>query len=187
MCPAGSFVIGFDAGANIICSGICGNGVLDPGEACDDGNVAGGDGCSTACRREGAKAPVTEQQAVAAPVPGTRQSVSEAASAAPTITGGAAAISGAAVSVAAPEVADIEPSAVVFGSREVTLTITGSGFNANTVVRFGGSDYNPVVSNAGTRLVVTLPVRNLAIGPYQITVSNGPGRETTLRRALEVF
>jgi cysteine-rich repeat protein len=27
----------------------CGNGVVDPGEACDDGNVANGDCCSSAC------------------------------------------------------------------------------------------------------------------------------------------
>jgi cysteine-rich repeat protein len=28
---------------------LCGNGVLDPGEACDDGNTVGGDGCSADC------------------------------------------------------------------------------------------------------------------------------------------
>ena len=31
---------------------ICGNGVLDPGEQCDDGNLAAGDCCSPACRFE---------------------------------------------------------------------------------------------------------------------------------------
>ncbi len=30
----------------------CGNGVLDPGEQCDDGNVSDGDGCSSACTIE---------------------------------------------------------------------------------------------------------------------------------------
>jgi cysteine-rich repeat protein len=30
----------------------CGNGVLDPGEACDDGNNASGDGCDLACAIE---------------------------------------------------------------------------------------------------------------------------------------
>ena len=30
----------------------CGNGVLDPGEACDDGNTASGDGCSATCTIE---------------------------------------------------------------------------------------------------------------------------------------
>src|SRR6185503_1866296 len=31
----------------------CGNGVLDPGEACDDGNTTGGDGCEITCTPTG--------------------------------------------------------------------------------------------------------------------------------------
>jgi cysteine-rich repeat protein len=31
---------------------LCGNGTLDPGEACDDGNTADGDGCSSTCQLE---------------------------------------------------------------------------------------------------------------------------------------
>ena len=31
---------------------VCGNGVLDGGEDCDDGNAVGGDGCSAACAVE---------------------------------------------------------------------------------------------------------------------------------------
>ncbi|MGB3713069.1 MAG: myxococcus cysteine-rich repeat containing protein, partial [Candidatus Promineifilaceae bacterium] len=31
---------------------ICGNGLLDPGESCDDGNTANGDGCSNVCEVE---------------------------------------------------------------------------------------------------------------------------------------
>jgi cysteine-rich repeat protein len=30
----------------------CGNGVVEPGEECDDGNTTAGDGCSATCRRE---------------------------------------------------------------------------------------------------------------------------------------
>jgi cysteine-rich repeat protein len=30
----------------------CGDGVLDPGEACDDGNLIAGDGCSSVCAVE---------------------------------------------------------------------------------------------------------------------------------------
>ncbi|MFH2007516.1 MAG: LIC_13355 family lipoprotein [bacterium] len=30
----------------------CGDGLVDPGEQCDDGNTVGGDGCSAACTRE---------------------------------------------------------------------------------------------------------------------------------------
>jgi cysteine-rich repeat protein len=28
----------------------CGNGVIEPGEQCDDGNTIGGDGCSSTCQ-----------------------------------------------------------------------------------------------------------------------------------------
>ena len=34
-------------------SGACGNGVIDPGETCDDGNTVSGDGCSSTCQIEG--------------------------------------------------------------------------------------------------------------------------------------
>src|SRR3990167_8014597 len=30
----------------------CGNGLIDSGEACDDGNITEGDGCSASCRNE---------------------------------------------------------------------------------------------------------------------------------------
>lgn len=40
-------------GPNGACIGVgCGNRVLDPGEACDDGNVNAGDGCSSTCTIE---------------------------------------------------------------------------------------------------------------------------------------
>ena len=31
---------------------LCGNGAIDPGEGCDDGNLVSGDGCSAGCRDE---------------------------------------------------------------------------------------------------------------------------------------
>src|SRR5690606_1847080 len=31
----------------------CGNGVVDPGETCDDGNAEAGDGCSPGCQGDG--------------------------------------------------------------------------------------------------------------------------------------
>lgn len=37
------------AGQDICISGSCGNGSIDPGEACDDGNRIAGDGCSPDC------------------------------------------------------------------------------------------------------------------------------------------
>ncbi|MBL9018745.1 MAG: DUF4215 domain-containing protein [Myxococcales bacterium] len=34
-------------------TGACGNGVVDPGEICDDGNTYSGDGCSATCSIDG--------------------------------------------------------------------------------------------------------------------------------------
>ena len=53
--------IDVDAGETVTCevmaaeelvSGLCGDGIVDPGEACDDGNTTDGDGCSSACEIE---------------------------------------------------------------------------------------------------------------------------------------
>src|SRR5262245_64750215 len=35
-----------------VCIAECGDGILDPGEECDDGNNANGDGCSATCTKE---------------------------------------------------------------------------------------------------------------------------------------
>ncbi|MCE9576038.1 MAG: DUF4215 domain-containing protein [Deltaproteobacteria bacterium] len=34
------------------CQSSCGNGIIEPGELCDDGNLAGGDGCAPTCMVE---------------------------------------------------------------------------------------------------------------------------------------
>jgi len=47
ICPAGFNCIGFQ------CVSACGNGALDAGEECDDGNTVSGDGCSATCQLEG--------------------------------------------------------------------------------------------------------------------------------------
>jgi cysteine-rich repeat protein len=36
---------------------VCGNGIVDPAETCDDGNDTGGDGCSAECVLEGGATP----------------------------------------------------------------------------------------------------------------------------------
>lgn len=35
-----------------LCVNICGNGILNPGEQCDDGNIVSGDHCSSTCMTE---------------------------------------------------------------------------------------------------------------------------------------
>jgi hypothetical protein len=76
---------------------------------------------------------------------------------------------------------------VVFGTRELTIKISGTGFNSATVVLFAGSTYQPTVNSTGTELQVTLPTRWLALGNYAIKVSNGSGEAVTKKKGLVVY
>ena len=46
-----------DTSGVIVAERLCGNGTLDPGEACDDGNATDGDCCSSTCLFEAAGSP----------------------------------------------------------------------------------------------------------------------------------
>jgi cysteine-rich repeat protein len=166
MCPGGAYVIGFDSDANIICSGACGNGVLNPGESCDDGNTESGDGCTASCQAERVEPEAHDEKVVVHAAP--------ADAAIPASTPG-------------PVISDVKPSKLTFGTRELTIKVSGTGFNADSVIIFAGSSYTPSVNQAGTELTVTIPTRTLSIAPYAITVSNGTGLETTRKRALEIY
>jgi len=176
MCPAGSFVIGFDSAGDIVCSEACGNGVVNAGEACDDGNRLNGDGCSAACQPE-SSATGGDQAAIAV------------APAAAAVTSTASAMPAAATT--APNtglvISNIEPSSVLYGTRELALVVIGTGFTADSEVEFAGSRYTPSVNPDGTRLEVTLATRNLAMGRYAVTVSDGAGHRATLKKALVVY
>jgi cysteine-rich repeat protein len=176
VCPPGSYVIGFDANGQLLCSEACGNGILESGESCDDGNRVAGDGCSANCRREGESAAVI----------GAAGAGAGAAAAASSAEPPQAAVQ-AEEEPAGPVIDDVEPPSVVYGTREVTVTVIGSGFKPGSVIRFQGETYETSVNAAGTELVATLVTRNLVIGRYAITVYNGPGMETTLRKALAIY
>ena len=45
-----------------ICTGVCGDGIKDSGEQCDDGNNYDGDGCSSNCKIEGNTGPDPDPQ-----------------------------------------------------------------------------------------------------------------------------
>lgn len=47
-----SYIEGFFTGDAIVYIAACGNGIVDAGEECDDGNIVSGDGCSSACQIE---------------------------------------------------------------------------------------------------------------------------------------
>ncbi|MBO5985740.1 MAG: DUF4215 domain-containing protein, partial [Lachnospiraceae bacterium] len=40
------------SGTSVCAKGSCGNGIIDGGEECDDGNRYAGDGCDPVCKRE---------------------------------------------------------------------------------------------------------------------------------------
>ena len=90
-------------------------------------------------------------------------------------------------SVAELSISDIQPSSVVFGTREVTISVTGTGFHEQSVIIFEGSTYDTSVNQAGTQLDATLTIGSLTIGPYTVTVSNGSGKVAKLKKALEVY
>jgi hypothetical protein len=86
-----------------------------------------------------------------------------------------------------PIISNVKPSKLVFGAPELAITVNGTGFHADSVIIFEGTTYTPRVNQAGTQLKVTIPTGDLSFGPYRITVSNGPGMETTKKRALEIY
>jgi cysteine-rich repeat protein len=167
VCPHGSSVIGFDNESNILCSETCGNHVLNNSETCDDGNMTGGDGCSATCQSENPAA-VQHEKKMAVEEPSTATARN-----APT--------------VAQPVISKIKPWKATWGVREVAVTITGMGFTNETTVRFNGITYKPSVNQAGTELKVTLASRQLPVGQYAITVSNGPEMESTVKKGLAIY
>jgi cysteine-rich repeat protein len=171
MCAMGSYVIGFDAEANIICTEACGNGVLNPGETCDDGNTESGDNCPATCQSEGAESGSVNEEVAEESIPADTVN--------PATTSVAI--------ISEPAITGMKPSKLVYGAREMAITVIGTGFHTDSVIIFNGTKYSPSVNSAGTQLKVTIPTRSLSIGPYAITVSNGPGMETTLKRALEIY
>jgi hypothetical protein len=162
MCPQGAYVIGFDAGGNIVCSAASGGSAIAPATAQQEEDEADVE-CPADCPSQTPDAVVAGGSADTANVPGAQ---------------GAG---------AGPVISRIKPAWVVFGARETTILIKGEGFTAGSVVKFQGADYTPSVNSNGTELRVTLATADLAMGRYPITVADGAGVETTRPRALEVF
>ena len=161
MCPKGSYVIGFDSDANIVCSSSAAVAEQANLEAVDSRAVPTSDDAGPAPAAAAAAPSVAAQTAPAPPA-----------------------------SAPAPvklQISDVDPSTVVYGKREVTITLTGAGFTADSMIRFNGADYRPEVSDGGTRLTVTLPTRDLSIGKYPITVTNGSGDQVQAKKKLAVF
>ena len=188
-CPAGAYVIGFDPESNIICSGVCGNGIVDPGESCDDGNTADGDGCSGRCLTESAAGAGEGAAAAAAVVaaPAAEPAPLDRTESPAAVVSSEAGQPAAVATPVTPVIEDVEPGSVVYGTAELRIIVLGEGFSAESVVVFRGAQYPATVNPGGTELQTTLPTRGLLIGSYAVTVSNGPGLEYTLKKAIAVY
>jgi len=79
-----------------------------------------------------------------------------------------------AVPAGIPRITTINPTSILGGSAAFTLTVNGSNFTQNTVVRFNGSPLTTTfVSN--TQLIVEIPAANIATpGTASITVFTPP-------------
>jgi hypothetical protein len=159
VCPEGSYVTGFDAEANIICSGI--QSVSTDVAASVDPEQSEVETRAKPVRSQGGGREMAVKSSPATPV-------SEPSGDELTIS-------------------KVDPRSVVYRTREVAITVTGTGFHAGTVIMFEGKTYSPRLNQAGTQLVVNIPARDLSIGPYPIMVSNGSGATATQRRAFEVY
>ncbi len=185
MCPKGAYVIGFDAEGNIVCSGSQGQTAPAAAAAHETAEAAAAGACDTPACQSGA---VVAAGAAAAPAAGAGETAPPADTA-PVVPRAEAAPAGpaAAVVAAEPVIADIEPSSVVYGKKEVTITVVGAGFDTGTVVLFAGEQYTPAVNRDGTELEVTLRTGSLAMGRYPIKIVNGAGNETLRKKGLVVF
>ena len=160
VCPTGSFVTGFDNQGNIICGEVSGHGAAGSTESAD----------AAATTSAVATAAVVTESAV--PADSGLQS--------PPVKTATAATQALAIE-------KIKPWSVPYGTRQVTLEVFGTGFTTDSVVVFQGENYVPSVDQTGTRLEVTLATRNLTMGGYALTVSNGPETRVTLKKALVVY
>ncbi len=166
MCPGGSYVVGFDDESNIICSGEDKHGDVNPAETA--GDVKPDSGGSGSEQRQAEQVNKVSADKVVAAETLTAEPAGSAATSGPVIT-------------------EVNPKTALYGAKETKITISGAGFGAESVIIFAGKKYSPSVNQAGTRLDVTIPTRDLSMGRYAITVSNGPGLETTRKKALEIF
>ncbi|MBI1765702.1 MAG: IPT/TIG domain-containing protein [Acidobacteria bacterium] len=87
----------------------------------------------------------------------------------------------------APTLTNITPSFVPTGNQPVTVTVNGTGFAFNSVVRLGGQD-RPTTFVNNTQLTVALPAADVAAaGTKQITVfTPTPGGGVTSAATLTV-
>lgn len=175
-CPPEQFLRGFDPTGNIICAFVdgCGNGILNVGEICDDGNTFDYDGCSASCIDERCGNGVLQAN------------IGEECDDGNTANGdGCSAIC--LLEAVTPVISNVVPSVIIIESGQVQITVAGTGFIAQqSVVIFDGQVLQPIIISS-IELTFTIDTNALALGLYNVTVSNGAGNEYTLAAAIEII
>jgi subtilisin family serine protease len=86
----------------------------------------------------------------------------------------------------APTLTSMTPPTARVG-LPLTVTLTGTGFNALSVVRWNGVDV-PTIADSITQLTATVPVGALTLGVAQVTVFNpAPGGGTSAPLSIQVL
>jgi hypothetical protein len=78
------------------------------------------------------------------------------------------------ITVAGPVITGISPTLVQNPPANVTLTVTGSGFSANSKIVFKGTDRTTTFNAAAGTLTTTLTAADLSPGTYAVNVRNTP-------------
>ncbi len=143
--------------AAVAASAVCGNGIIELGEGCDDGNVLSGDGCAFNCQIESGYA-CSGQPSVCTPAGG----------------GG-----GGAQDTTPPVISGIACSGQTETSFNATWT-TNEG--ANSLVRYGlTASYGSTASDAGYLASHSVPVTGLVGGTtyhYQVCSTDPSGNQS---------
>jgi cysteine-rich repeat protein len=135
----------------------CGDGVLDPGEQCDDGGRVSGDGCSKTCQLESSEGQDNGTLAGADELSGERYVGS------------------------IEDSGDVDLIHLAVDSRQTKILVTSSGFGAgcssraDTKLELLSSDGEPVAANEAEPTVGTcaaLAVSGLAPGDYYLRVAS---------------
>jgi hypothetical protein len=101
--------------------------------------------------------------------------------------GGTSSVAFFAVNNPAPVLTSVTPGSLYFGAATTTLTLTGSGFVAGSVVKSNGAALASTTQSASS-ITATLPASQLAVvGPLAITVTNAaPGGGTSAAQTIGV-
>ncbi|MFA5185250.1 MAG: IPT/TIG domain-containing protein [Patescibacteria group bacterium] len=105
----------------------------------------------------------------------------------PTPGGGASVVQTFSVVNALPTLSSITPNSKSIGAAQFTITLTGTGFNASSVVKLGGAN-RATTYVSPTQLTAIIPASDLAAaGTFDVTVTNPtPGGGTSAAQQLFV-